>query len=140
MDTDVVIAGAGPNGLLTACELALAGVRAVVLERLRGALRWRRRANGLVGRVVQALDQREACTGALGGSGVPPAPVPGWHVRRAGPGPGRALGDHCDVRAADPAAPPGWNGSSPSAAAELGVEIRRGHELVKRSAQGRRTR
>jgi 2-polyprenyl-6-methoxyphenol hydroxylase-like FAD-dependent oxidoreductase len=30
---DVVIAGAGPTGLMLACELALAGVRAVVLER-----------------------------------------------------------------------------------------------------------
>ena len=34
MTTDVVIAGGGPNGLLMACELALAGVRVVVLERL----------------------------------------------------------------------------------------------------------
>ena len=34
MTTDVVIAGGGPNGLLMACELALAGVRATVLERL----------------------------------------------------------------------------------------------------------
>jgi 2-polyprenyl-6-methoxyphenol hydroxylase-like FAD-dependent oxidoreductase len=33
MDTDVVIAGAGPAGLTLACELAIAGVRTVVLER-----------------------------------------------------------------------------------------------------------
>ncbi|MFH8406257.1 FAD-dependent oxidoreductase [Streptomyces sp. NPDC018019] len=32
--TDVVIAGAGPVGLMLACELALRGVRVVVLERL----------------------------------------------------------------------------------------------------------
>lgn len=31
---DVVISGAGPNGLLVAGELALAGVRPVVLEQL----------------------------------------------------------------------------------------------------------
>ncbi|MFD1044759.1 FAD-dependent monooxygenase, partial [Kibdelosporangium lantanae] len=31
MDTDVVVAGAGPTGLLLANELALAGVDAVVL-------------------------------------------------------------------------------------------------------------
>ncbi|MEV4556343.1 FAD-dependent monooxygenase [Kitasatospora sp. NPDC049285] len=34
VDTEVVIVGAGPTGLLLACELALAGVRTVVLERL----------------------------------------------------------------------------------------------------------
>ena len=33
---DIVIAGAGPNGLMLACELALAGVRAVVLDTLPG--------------------------------------------------------------------------------------------------------
>lgn len=34
MDYDVAIAGAGPVGLLLACELGLAGVRTLVLERL----------------------------------------------------------------------------------------------------------
>ena len=34
MDYDVVIAGAGPVGLFLACELGLAGIRTVVLERL----------------------------------------------------------------------------------------------------------
>ena len=33
MDYDAVIAGAGPVGLFLACELGLAGVRTVVLER-----------------------------------------------------------------------------------------------------------
>ena len=33
MDTDVLIAGAGPTGLMLARELGLAGVRPVVLER-----------------------------------------------------------------------------------------------------------
>src|ERR1700744_6225722 len=36
-DTDVVIVGAGPVGLLTAIELALGGVRGLVLERLAAA-------------------------------------------------------------------------------------------------------
>ncbi|AZQ70892.1 FAD-dependent oxidoreductase [Streptomyces luteoverticillatus] len=34
MDTDVIVVGAGPTGLTVANELGLAGVRAVVLERL----------------------------------------------------------------------------------------------------------
>lgn len=29
---DVLIAGAGPNGLMLACELALAGVKSLVLD------------------------------------------------------------------------------------------------------------
>ena len=32
-DAPVVIAGAGPNGLMLACELALAGIRPVILDR-----------------------------------------------------------------------------------------------------------
>ena len=34
MDYDVVIAGAGPVGLLLACELRLAGVSVLVFEKL----------------------------------------------------------------------------------------------------------
>ncbi|WP_370934826.1 FAD-dependent monooxygenase [Amycolatopsis sp. cg13] len=67
----VVIAGAGPNGLMLAAELCLAGVRPLVLERLAepdGV----RRANGLVGQVVPLLHRRglfEKLTGT-------PEPVP----------------------------------------------------------------
>jgi 2-polyprenyl-6-methoxyphenol hydroxylase-like FAD-dependent oxidoreductase len=57
MTDDVVIIGGGPNGLLLAIELALAGVRPTVLEQHteRPSIQ---KANGLVGRVVQAMDYR----------------------------------------------------------------------------------
>src|ERR671926_328169 len=57
MPSDVVIAGAGPNGLMLACELALAGVRPLVLERL-SAPSDDPKANGMVGQVIRLLDMR----------------------------------------------------------------------------------
>ncbi|MBU3062039.1 FAD-dependent monooxygenase [Nocardia sp. NEAU-G5] len=55
--TDVVISGAGPNGLMLACELALAGVQAVVLDPLPGPSP-EPKTNGLVGQVVRLMDMR----------------------------------------------------------------------------------
>src|SRR3978361_452550 len=71
---DVIIAGGGPNGLLLACELHLAGVRPVVLERL-PERSTEHRANGLVGQVGRMLDRRglyERLSGVPG----PPTPAP----------------------------------------------------------------
>jgi 2-polyprenyl-6-methoxyphenol hydroxylase-like FAD-dependent oxidoreductase len=67
MTDDVVIIGGGPNGLLLACELALAGVRPTVLEQHaeRPPIL---KANGLVGRVVRAMDT----AGCTSGSAVAP--------------------------------------------------------------------
>ena len=73
---DVVIAGAGPNGLLLACELALAGVRPVVLDTLPGPSA-EPKANGLVGQVVRMLDMR-GLYHAFTGDDQPPQPNPGW--------------------------------------------------------------
>src|ERR1700722_14501696 len=52
---NVVIAGAGPNGLMLAGELGLAGMRPVVLEPLAGP-NPQRRANGITGQAVRLLD------------------------------------------------------------------------------------
>ncbi|MGW0702202.1 FAD-dependent monooxygenase [Streptomyces sp. NPDC002867] len=54
---DVIIAGAGPTGLMLACELRLAGVDVLVLERL-AERSGESRAGGLHARSVELLDQR----------------------------------------------------------------------------------
>jgi 2-polyprenyl-6-methoxyphenol hydroxylase-like FAD-dependent oxidoreductase len=61
MDGDVIIVGAGATGLMLACELGLAGVRPLVLERqprLREA-----QANGFSGQIVELLRYRACWTG-----------------------------------------------------------------------------
>lgn len=73
---DVVIAGAGPNGLMLACELALAGIRPVVLDALPGPSS-EPKANGLVGQVVRMLDMRGMYRDFTGDD-EPPRPSPGW--------------------------------------------------------------
>src|SRR4051812_39494017 len=121
---DVAIAGGGPNGLLLACELALAGVRPVVLERLPEPATMPK-ANGLVGRVVAALDHRGLHERLSGGG--PPVRMPGFQFGALPldlsvlpdnpmyvlPIPQRRLEQRLEERAR-----------------ELGAEIRRGHELT----------
>ncbi|MFG1621140.1 FAD-dependent monooxygenase [Kribbella sp. NPDC049227] len=125
MDVDVVIAGAGPNGLMLASELRLAGVRPIVLERLpeRSEVP---RANGLVGQVVRMLDRRGLYE-RLSGRPGPPEPQPGY-VFAAMPLYLSQLDDN-----------PVYLLSVPQRrieevlqerALELGAEIRRGHELT----------
>ncbi|NRQ36593.1 FAD-dependent oxidoreductase [Nonomuraea sp. NN258] len=53
----VVIIGAGPVGLMLACELSLTGARPIVLERRAGPSDLPK-ANGLGGQIVQLLDNR----------------------------------------------------------------------------------
>ncbi|MEU8465520.1 FAD-dependent monooxygenase [Streptomyces sp. NPDC029003] len=57
VDADVVIAGAGPTGLMLACELRLAGVEVVVVERLAEPT-GESRAGGMHSRTLEVLDQR----------------------------------------------------------------------------------
>lgn len=124
MPTDVVIIGGGPNGLLAACELALAGVRPIVLERLPEPSS-APKANGMVGRVVQALDYR-GLTARLGGES-PPRPVPYFQF-------GSLVLDMSELEGnalyALPVPQRRIEEVLAERARELGVELRRGHELV----------
>ncbi|PNG92790.1 FAD-dependent monooxygenase [Streptomyces malaysiensis] len=125
---DVVIAGAGPNGLMLACELALAGVRPVVLERLTEP-HDAQRANGLVGQVIRMLDRRGLYERLLAPGTAPTPPEPADRFT-FGAFP-LHLGDLPDN--------PLYTFLVPQQriermlaerAAELGVDIRRGHEVV----------
>jgi 2-polyprenyl-6-methoxyphenol hydroxylase-like FAD-dependent oxidoreductase len=122
---DVVIAGAGPIGLMLAIELRLAGVEPVVLDRL-PAISEIPKGNGLVGQIVQVLDYRglleplraeSTYTGPvpafsfgplqLGFSGAEPSPLQVLAI------PQRRLEHVLTARLAD-----------------LGVAVRRGHEMT----------
>jgi 2-polyprenyl-6-methoxyphenol hydroxylase-like FAD-dependent oxidoreductase len=71
---DVVIAGAGPNGLMLACELGLAGIQPVVLDPMPGP-NPHPRVNRIVGQGVRILDHRGLYS-QLTGTAEPPQPAP----------------------------------------------------------------
>ncbi|WP_319763947.1 FAD-dependent monooxygenase [Streptomyces europaeiscabiei] len=72
LDTQVLVVGAGPVGLLLAGELRLGGADVVVLERRTGPLT-ESRASTLHARTMELLDQR----GLLARLGTPPRGGPG---------------------------------------------------------------
>ncbi|MEU4690676.1 FAD-dependent monooxygenase [Actinoplanes sp. NPDC023714] len=122
---DVLIAGAGPNGLMLACELALAGVRPVVLER-RTTATGEPRANGLVGQVVRLLDRR-GLAARLSGDPTPPKPQPAF-VFGAFPLDLTTLEENPHYVLGVPQAR--LEAELAARAAELGVGVRRGHEVT----------
>ncbi|MEV4753707.1 FAD-dependent monooxygenase [Micromonospora sp. NPDC049559] len=122
---EVVVAGAGPNGLMLACELALAGVRPVVLERLTGPTD-EQRANGMVGQVVRMLDRRGLYERLTGGS-EPPRPAPAYMF---GALPLDLSGLDENPLYLLPVPQRRIEQLLAERAVELGVEIRRGHEVT----------
>jgi 2-polyprenyl-6-methoxyphenol hydroxylase-like FAD-dependent oxidoreductase len=124
MTHSVVISGAGPNGLMLACELALAGITPVVLDALPEASA-EPKANGLVGQVVRLLDMRGLYSAFTGEER--PQPLPAWMFS----------GMH--LHFADPATSPIHAMMMPQPrlvrllekrARDLGVDLRWGHELT----------
>ncbi|WP_243420654.1 FAD-dependent monooxygenase [Micromonospora globispora] len=130
-DADVIIVGAGPTGLMLASELRLAGVRPVVLER-HPRRRDTPKAGGLGGQILELLRYRgllQRCEAACAGP-VPAARFPFGGV-------------HLDLTGlADPplhALPLGQRrleGVLDELAGELGVDVRRGHDVVAVSQDG----
>lgn len=121
----VVIAGAGPNGLMLACELALADVRPVVLDTLPGPSS-EPKANGLVGQVVRMLDMRGLYRDFTGDEG-PPQPSPGWMFAAM---PLIFAEGHDNPMYAMLMPQPRLVRLLEKRARDLGVDVRWGHELV----------
>jgi 2-polyprenyl-6-methoxyphenol hydroxylase-like FAD-dependent oxidoreductase len=124
--TDVIVVGGGPNGLMLACELGLAGLRPIVLEQL-AEPSTEPKANGLLGQVVRLADHRGLIE-PLTGSPEPPRPNTAYFMFAA-------MG--LDLGLLD--ASPVYGLAAPQQrivavlehrARSLGVEVRRGHGVT----------
>lgn len=125
MHTDVIVVGAGPTGLMLAAELRLAGVRPLVLER-QSQPRDTPKAGGLGGQILELLRYRglldrfeAACTDPIP---APRFPFGGVHVdlTQLTESPMHAL----------PLPQQKLERLLAERAGELGVEIRRGHQVL----------
>ncbi|MDX3195490.1 FAD-dependent monooxygenase [Streptomyces sp. MN03-5084-2B] len=123
LTAEVVVAGAGPTGLMLANELALAGVDVLVLERMHERTGLSKALN-LQPRTAEVLDlrgllprakDRSFATVADGHFAVIPVPYTGWDTRHP-----YQLGiPQAEVEAA-----------LEERLSEQGVRVRRGHELT----------
>lgn len=126
MIADVVIAGAGPNGLMLACELSLAGIRPVVLERLPEPSQ-EPKANGLLGQIVTMVDRRGLYE-RLSGQAGPPVPNSAYFMF-AGLPLNLSLLAQSPIYGL-PVPQPRLVRVLAERATELGVEIHSGHEMT----------
>ncbi|MFD9966307.1 FAD-dependent monooxygenase [Amycolatopsis sp. NPDC058986] len=124
-NAEVVISGAGPNGLMLAAELALAGVRPIVLERLPEPSD-EPKANGMVGQIVRFLDQRGLYEEISGRAG-PPQPAPAFFFGGMTMSFAEVVDNPLHLL---PVPQPKLVRLLDKRALDLGVEIRRSHELT----------
>lgn len=124
-ETEVLVVGAGPTGLLLAAELALAGVRADVVERRRRPQRDSRALN-LHPRSLELMDQRGLADRFLAAGRT----VPGWQFAA----PLRTPLDFSALPSPHPhallLAQSRTEALLEERAGELGVRIHRGHEVT----------
>ena len=124
-ETDVIVVGAGPIGLMLAVELRLAGVRTLVLER-RPQIWDIPKAGGLGGQTLHLLHYRGLLDRFEAAGGLP-RPAPRFPFG----------GLHIDFTSLDDSPmqavrlpQPQLEGLLTEIAGERGVDIRRGHEVV----------